>query len=71
MIVTLKLKCTVQESSTDLKRDGTTGHPRKETYCQDPSPDRLEFLSCHSGNLRDPQAFPRHPRQVSQTLQAS
>jgi len=61
----LELKCTVRQGRKNLKRDGIKGHPRKETYSRDPSPDRLEFLSCHPSDLQDPRTFPRCSRPTS------
>src|SRR5712672_3340875 len=48
-----------------MKCNGNTSHPKEETYSQDPSPDKLEFLSCCPGNLRDSQTFPCCSRVAS------
>src|SRR5712675_1140015 len=38
---------------------------KEETYSRDPSPYKIEPLSYHLGDLRDPQTFPRCSRPTS------
>src|SRR5712675_2053267 len=38
---------------------------KEETYRRDPSPNKIEPLSYHPGDLRDPRTFPRCSRVAS------